>query len=59
MKTGGPSNSFVKTGTSFLRKAAYEGPLHKRSMLSRRSVAKLNFCFTSDYVSYIIGFVKQ
>lgn len=39
VKTGCPSNSFMKIGTSFLRNIEYNGPLQNWSMLSRSSVA--------------------
>lgn len=41
MKLGGPSSNLERTGTSFRRKGAYEGPVHKTSTLSRSSVAVL------------------
>lgn len=52
VKTGGPSNSFMNTGTSFFRNIAYEAPTQKPSTLSRSSVARLYLTLSStDNVS--------
>ncbi len=47
IKTGGPSSSFINTGTSFLRKIRYTGPEHKNSMASLQSVATVTLTFVS------------
>ncbi len=48
-KTGGPSSSFIKTGTSLLRNMGYVCPLHKSSTLSLSSIATFSFtCVSRD-----------